>query len=256
MNSRLYLETEVRDKKTYIKDVFFKAPYKIMSPFTDEKTGGIQIMLMSASAGLLAGDIFESDLVFGKDSKVKYTSQSYDKVFNTKDKFAQKDVKITVKAGAKVKYMPYPVIPFKNSNFKSHVQVQLDETASFVYCDIFTCGRSGMGEYFEMKKTDSYLKVCVGDKLAFADHTLIEPRKFPYNSMGLWQDYTHNGMMYIYVSDKDKEKELISVIRQKKNEEENILLGASNAENGIIVRLMAMSGEKIYNIFNEISGVV
>lgn len=37
MNSRLYLETEVRDKKTYIKDVFFKAPYKIMSPFTDEK---------------------------------------------------------------------------------------------------------------------------------------------------------------------------------------------------------------------------
>ena len=54
----------------------------------------------------------------------------------------------------------------------------------------------------------------------------------------------------------DKEKELISVIRQKKNEEENILLGASNAENGIIVRLMAMSGEKIYNIFNEISGVV
>lgn len=101
MNSRLYLETEVRDKKTYIKDVFFKAPYKIMSPFTDEKTGGIQIMLMSASAGLLAGDTFESDLVLVKILKLSIHLKAMIKYLTRRINLRRKMLKLQSKRAQK-----------------------------------------------------------------------------------------------------------------------------------------------------------
>ena len=53
--SRLYLKAGRRDGQTYLQDVSFTAPYKIMLPF-EKKGGGIQVMLLSASAGIMEGD--------------------------------------------------------------------------------------------------------------------------------------------------------------------------------------------------------
>lgn len=45
----------VKNGKTILEDLSFTAPYKIMAPF-EKENGGIQIMPLCASAGIMEGD--------------------------------------------------------------------------------------------------------------------------------------------------------------------------------------------------------
>lgn len=253
MESRLFLETDFSYGKTNIKDIYFTSPYKIMSPFTDGSH--MEVMLMSSSAGLLGGDSFMQELVFGENSDVTFTSQSYEKVFHTKALQAVKRTSIKAGASSRVKYMPYPVIPFSNSNFYSETNIQLDKTSNFLYCDIFTCGRTGMGEFFEMQRYQSKTKIYVDGKLAFADHTLIDPKQFDYRTMGMWGSFTHNGLLYLYTADQNRETELVEHIRAEAAKEE-FPSGVTRCRKGIVVRTLAMSGEKIYKLFQRAAELV
>lgn len=250
MESHLFLETNVIYEKTNIKDVYFTSPYKIMSPFMDGKH--MDIMLMSSSAGLLGGDRFDAELKFGEHSDVTFASQSYDKVFNTRDKRAEKHIKMSVDAGARVKYMPYPVIPFANSNYINENIIHLNSEVTFFYCDIFTCGRTGMGEYFKMKQYQSKTKIYVGEKLDFADHTLINPEMMKYDTMGIWNTYTHNGMAYIYTGDSEKDNKLIDNIRNL-SESRQLLVGVTRCQKGLVVRTLGNSGEIIFKFYQLIA---
>ena len=140
--------------------------------------------MMAASAGLLGGDHFSLNLDFGAKSDATFLSQSYEKVFNTDGKIASKNITISVGEEAKVCYMPYPAIPFAGSHYQSRAKIQIDPSAIFIYADIFTCGRTGMGEFFSMDMFQSKSQFYVGDKLVFADHTLIDPHKFDYTKIG------------------------------------------------------------------------
>lgn len=52
--SQITFRALYRDGRTILDDVFFTAPYKIMKPFA-KKNGGIQVMPLCASAGLMKG---------------------------------------------------------------------------------------------------------------------------------------------------------------------------------------------------------
>ena len=62
--SRLILQAERRGEKTVLTDVQFTAPYKIMKPFPRPK-GGICVMQLAASAGIMEGDRQEIRLLAG-----------------------------------------------------------------------------------------------------------------------------------------------------------------------------------------------
>lgn len=94
MKSSLRLETDFSYGKTNIKDIYFEAPYKIMSPFVQEDC--TEVMQMCASAGMLSGDMFDLELKIGEHSNLLYTSQSYEKVFASKGEKTIKRTRIRV----------------------------------------------------------------------------------------------------------------------------------------------------------------
>lgn len=53
--SRISACAALKDGRTILEDLSFTAPYKIMMPF-EKENGGIQIMPLCASAGIMAGD--------------------------------------------------------------------------------------------------------------------------------------------------------------------------------------------------------
>lgn len=53
--SRISACAALKDGKTILEELSFTAPYKIMMPF-ERENGGIQIMPLCASAGIMAGD--------------------------------------------------------------------------------------------------------------------------------------------------------------------------------------------------------
>ena len=61
--SKLHLTTAYREGKTIVEDASFTAPFKIMHPFY-EKKDFMTVMLLMASAGVMAGDRQEIDVCF------------------------------------------------------------------------------------------------------------------------------------------------------------------------------------------------
>ena len=77
--SILSLEASSQNGKTVLSDVHFTAPYKVMQPFL-MPDGGIQVMLLAASAGIMEGDRQAFSFYILPGAKVEFLSQSYDKI--------------------------------------------------------------------------------------------------------------------------------------------------------------------------------
>lgn len=93
--SRLSLRTGIRKGKTILEDVAFTAPYKIMNPFP-KKDGGISVMPLCASAGIMEGDRQEFDFSVTEGTNLEFLSQSFDKVHKMKEGKAVRHVKAQV----------------------------------------------------------------------------------------------------------------------------------------------------------------
>ena len=69
MNGRLNLSTAFDGQKTVTEDLYFAPPFKVYSPFYDQK-GWAKYISMCGSAGVLAGDKNEIKLFVGENCKV------------------------------------------------------------------------------------------------------------------------------------------------------------------------------------------
>ncbi len=255
MKSRLYMSAGLMQKKTILKDVYCEAPYRIMQPFYEKDW--MEAVLMSSSAGIFGGDNFESHFEIGEGAKVCMKSQSYEKVFQRKEQSAVKCIKIEAARDAAGIYLPYPVIPFAKSRYECSTEIYLHDRCTFLYGDIFNCGRVGMEERFKMDWFCSRTKIYHAGRLVFADHTYIKPEQWNYDRMGLWHGYTHNGMLYIHFPDKQREDGFLKWFRDLKTELVSdtppLYWGSTRCLSGIGIRVLGMEGDAIYQAFEKIA---
>lgn len=124
--SEVRLETELRDGKAVLSDVFFTAPFKVMLPFY-LREDFMQVMVLSASAGIMEGDVQKFDIHVNPGTSLEYLSQAYEKIHKMKEGMARRETRIVVEPDAYLKYAPLPTIPFKDSAFENHLEIELKE---------------------------------------------------------------------------------------------------------------------------------
>ena len=246
MESRIFVQTARQNGRTQVEDMYFTAPYKIMRPLYSG--GHTDLILMAASAGLLAGDSINAQYTFGDGSDVSIRTQGFEKVFNTGDGQARRHISIEAGENARVCFLPQPVIPFAGSDYRGSMTVNLQKNSRFLCADVFTCGRTGCGERFAMRRFENRLCVTRDGKPVFAEHTLVQPQARGYAGLGQWQDFTHQGVLYVYAP--GKEKEILGFARQKDILSDGIV-GASRAVQGVCVRALAMSGDTLFRFFEQ-----
>ncbi len=244
MDSRLYLQTVRHGGGTRLQDVFCTAPYKIMRPFV--RGDRTDLMVMAASAGLLAGDTLNAEYRFEGGSNVAVYTQGYEKVFNTGEGYAARHIRLSVGEGAHVRFLPQPVIPFAGSDFRSETQVSLAKDCRFVYAEVLACGRVGRGERFQLRQLDSRLQVTVDGQLVFAEHTRLDPVHINHAGLGQWQGFTHQGLLYVYGS---AWEERVLEMARRADALPDGLIGVSRAVRGVCVRALATSGDAVYQLF-------
>ncbi len=195
--SELSLRAVKKDKKTILSDVYFTAPYKIMHPFP-LSDGGIQVMLLSASAGIMEGDRQEFKFTVETKAKLEFISQSYDKIHQMVSGYAQRYTSVQVAENATFRFNPQPTIPFKDSAFKNIMDIHLaDETASFQMTEIFSCGRYARHEEFAYRFYHNLVKIYRAGKLIYRDNTRFDPKIFDMAGMGMYESYTHQANIFI-----------------------------------------------------------
>ena len=169
--SEVRLETELRDGKAVLSDVFFTAPFKVMLPFY-LREDYMQVMVLSASAGIMEGDVQKFDIHVNPGTSLEYLSQAYEKIHKMKEGMARRETKIVVEPEAFLKYAPLPTIPFKDSAFENHLEIELKEkTSRLLFQEILSCGRAACGEAFAYRLYHNHVAVREEGKLIYLDNT-------------------------------------------------------------------------------------
>lgn len=144
MHSEFRLTTALRHGSTKIDDIYFSAPFKLMHPFVNGRHA--EYMLSFVGPGFLDGDVAKMECTFGPGTDATISTQSYEKVLNTKDGSASRTIDLTTLDDARAVFLPFPVIPFQNSSFSNAVTAHISPSSTFIYADVVTNGRAGMGE--------------------------------------------------------------------------------------------------------------
>lgn len=195
--SRISACAALKDGKTILEDLSFTAPYKIMTPF-EKENGGIQIMPLCASAGIMAGDSQEFSYHVKEGADLEILSQSFEKIHKMDEGSASRTIEVQVDKNAALYYYPQPVIPFAQSAFDSKMTIHLeDETSKLFLLEIISCGRNAHEERFQYRRFSSKVLLYRGEKLIYRDNTRYEPDKMPLEGIGLYEGYTHMANLFL-----------------------------------------------------------
>ena len=204
---KICIRAGAKDGKTILKDVYFTAPYKIMTPF-EKKDGGIQVMPLCASAGIMRGDCQEFEYQVEEGANLEILSQSFEKIHKMEGGSAARKIKIQTAPNSSLCYYPQPVIPFGGSAFDSDMEIRLaDESSRLFLLEIITCGRNAYEERFAYRRFSSKVRIYRDDHLIYRDNTRYEPEKMPMEGIGMYEGYSHMANIFLSVSEKKTEQQ-------------------------------------------------
>ena len=178
--SRISACAALKDGKTILEDLSFTAPYKIMMPF-EKENGGIQIMPLCASAGIMAGDSQEFSYHVKEGADLEVLSQSFEKIHKMDEGSAVRTIEVQVDKNATLYYYPQPVIPFAQSAFDSKMTIHLeDETSRLFLLEIISCGRNAHDERFQYRRFSSKVLLYRGTNSSIATTPATNRTKCPW----------------------------------------------------------------------------
>lgn len=286
--SELRLTAACKDGKTVLRDCYFRAPFKVMKPFYPDGGERMEIMVMSASAGIMAGDRQQIRIRAEKGARLEVTTQSFEKIHKMEgDGRAERSVSIQVEAGAFLYYNPLPAIPFAGSAFISRTEVELaDENAGFIYGEILSCGRAARGERFQYRQYRNHVQVQCGGIPVYLDNTVYCPAaggirvpekeadgqvswnaagdpasrqssgipSMDMEQIGFYEGYTHQANLVILNIPCGKEWEIsVSELIKAKSEQIPICGGLTKLGcGGYAVRLLGMQAQPLQELLSEI----
>lgn len=251
MNGKLCLKTVFDGKKTVADDIFFTPPFKLYSPFYENDTA--KFISMSATAGVLAGDENEIILDIGDSCNVKFTDQSYQKLFNTNGGISRQNTKITVGKNSKLIYLPHPLMTFAGCKHKAINNVEIEKNSTLCFAEIYCCGRTAMGEAFALKNFSSRTQIKIDKKTDFLDNTIINPTAFPVTKKGFFEGFTHTGILYIHTPAISAYNEVKEFIYDNYANNFALETACSDTADGLSVRALGNSGEDIFTLFSQLS---
>ncbi|WP_326984573.1 urease accessory protein UreD [Chryseobacterium sp. MYb264] len=258
MDSRLSIIAGFKGGKSYVKDLYVSLPFRVVSVGQRKEDNKLYQMVMSSSPGILDGDHYHLDVSLEQGSSLQLQSQSYQRLFNMKDKAVQ-ELNVLMEDETSFAYVPHPIVPHEDSNFKSHAKIHIGKNSQIIISEIITCGRKHYGEVFKLKRFQNLMEIYHENKLIVKDNVLIQPDLIPINSIGNLEGYTHQGTLIFYSTKSDVEKDhLIETIVQSAEQfKEEMEVGVSAMEeSGFVVRALGHGGEVMYNFFLHVQEIL
>ncbi len=246
-DSVLYIKAKAVDGITILADSFFTAPYKIAKPFFSETNSVLNIVLMSASAGIMEEDCYQIKINLGSGSKVALHGQSYNKIHRMKQGHASQFNTFILEDGAFFDYVQKPTIPFADSRFGSTSECYLHDNSAFLYSEVLACGREKMGEHFAFKEYKNCCRVYYHGEIIFLDNQMYLPSYQSLDGIGFFEGYTHQATL-AYFCDRFEDK-LLDDLYGILESIQGIDFGLSKTNDfGLIVRILGHSSDKLEKI--------
>lgn len=210
--SELRLVAERRGEKTVLADLTATMPFRVMHPFAVPCAGlagtagaeglaatAAQVMVMSTSAGIMAGDDQAINVEVGPGAALQVTSQAFEKIHRMGEgQSARRSTRLVVADGAFLDYSPQPTIPFAGSAYASDTVVELAGSyARLVYQEILSCGRAARGERFGYRSFRNHIRVDAAGAPVYLDNAIYEPAEMSMEEFGLYEGFSHLGNLVL-----------------------------------------------------------
>jgi urease accessory protein len=251
MKSNVHVDTFNRNGITFLKESFTSMPFKLMDVREDKNQPSLQLMLMSASPGILDGDEYSFNIQVQENCALEISTQSYQRLFNMQNSAIQK-TKVWVGKNASFNYLPHPTVPHKNSNFKAVNEIYLSEGAQLIWSDLFSCGRKLNGEAFEYTAFENCTTIYKNDLPVIIEHILYQPQKQLPSIMGHLEGFSHSASVFLI-------DEMLPIKQMKQKADEllnnynDIEFGTTEAPiNGIIIKILASEADYLFRIIQEL----
>lgn len=253
MECKLEVTAGYKSGRSYIKDLYVGKPFRLVSVGQRKKDNKLYQMLMTSSPGILDGDHYVIDINLEEYAELQLQVQSYQRLF-TNDEGSSQHLTVNMQDHTSFAYVPHPTAPFKDSTYKGQVTFDIADDCQVIVGDIVTCGRKHHGEMFKMEHYQNITQFFHNNQLIVKDNIIIKPDIIPVNTIGILEDYTHQGSLLFYSTktgvDKDK---LVRALLEKAKTHETVEVGISSLdEAGFVVRALGHGGEAIHSFFLQI----
>ncbi|ODS83465.1 MAG: hypothetical protein ABS46_06345 [Cytophagaceae bacterium SCN 52-12] len=257
MICKLDLTVGCRDGRSYVRDLYAGKPFRAVPVGQYATDNALHMMLMSVSPGILDGDHYDIRISLEEDAQLQLEAQSYQRIYHMNNRATQEMV-VSLARGSDFAFIPYPVVPHRNSTFISKTSVALHPEASFLIGEIITCGRRRSGEVFEYAHFQNLVEVYNEQgRLLLKDNVMLVPSMMPLPGIGLLEGYTHQGTLIYLAHAGETVLPLIESLYEQLEPEEDVICGISQTMHpGFVLRMLGGGGEQLYRCFEAAKDLI
>jgi urease accessory protein len=248
----LFIQTGLRNGKTFLKNSFHTQPFKIADITEDKSEKVLQLMVMNSSPGILDEDEYKINIAVAENSSLQIETQSYQRLFAMKKGASQK-TELYMKTGSSFYFLPYPVVPHKGAHFFCSNKIFLSGKCNLIWSEVLTCGRKLSGEIFQFSRYHTVTEIFLNDKLVVKDNLFLEPLTMDVTTIGQLEGYSHQATL-LYVNEQVSLKDATSDITGFLEVQPGIDFGISALPvNGFILRILGNGGESLHQYLKNIA---
>src|SRR5437899_2863829 len=137
--------------------------------FPSPEDEGLSGVFVNTAGGVAGGDRFDIEIAATDAARLTLTTAAAEKVYRTPGAVAQLNIGLKVAAGAHLSWLPQETILFDRARVQRRFDIELDEGASLLLCEIVVFGRTAMGERMEQGQFVDRWRLRRGGKLVFAE---------------------------------------------------------------------------------------
>lgn len=137
--------------------------------FPSPEDDGLSGVFINTAGGVAGGDRFDIDISVAAAARLTLTTAAAEKVYRAPGPAAQLNIALKAGAGAHLSWLPQETILFDRARVQRRFDIELDEAASLLLCEIVVFGRTAMGECMEQGEFVDRWRLRRGGKLVFAE---------------------------------------------------------------------------------------
>ena len=251
MIAHVTIETALRNGVTYLKKAYYSPPLKVADITEMRNERQLQLMLMSASPGMLDEDRYHIKITLEEHCALQLTTQAYQHLFSMR-KGAAQHMEVQMAKGASFCYLPYPVVPHQDAMFTGTSKVFLYDDCVLTWGEVVTSGRKLNGEHFLFSGYHNNTEIYLNQKLVIRENLYMKPFDNSVLGIGQMEGYSHQGSI-ICLSPSGLSSETLAEIQDFLSAQPDMLFGITAAPvKGIMVRILGNKAEQLHHCLKTI----
>lgn len=159
------------DGRTRLVSLYQEGCAKIRLPNTHD--GSAQAVLINTAGGLTGGDRIDWHAKAGPASRLVLTTQACERIYRSTGTAATVETRLFAGAGARLDWLPQETILFAGSQLERRLEVDLEESASFLAVEAVILGREAMGEEARDARLSDRWRIRRAGRLVHAEATSL-----------------------------------------------------------------------------------